>query len=177
MNQVESRLSAQATIRFSRMGFIAGLLTIGTFVFLGPHSSAQEQPAQIQPSFVTKTDKPSLSVAPANIWRLGKEQTVDLIVSFDSDIAAIKACLDLPRDQLEKAQTIFADWAATEDALADLSLKHINESGDFILTWHSGIRRPLLRKEVDDRLRKLNAISSLRHAEPYYKAHPSIPNP
>ena len=104
----------------------------------------------------------------SNNARLAPEQTVDFIVRFANDIEEIDACSKMFRTDKQAANKIFADWAAAHDALDGVELKNVSYSGEMLLLWKTGINRPLSKTEVADKLAKINALSTVRYADPDY---------
>jgi hypothetical protein len=108
-------------------------------------------------------------VPTSNISRLAPEQTVDFIVRFNNDIDELDACSKMFRNDKEAAQKIFTDWASAHDALEGVTLKSVSYSGEMLLTWQTGINRPLSKREVEDKLVEIKSMPSVRYADPDYK--------
>lgn len=107
--------------------------------------------------------------APGNTSaKLAPEETVDFIVRFANDIDELDACSKMFRTDKQAAHKIFADWAAAHEALDGVELKNVSYSGEMLLTWSTGINRPLSKTEVEDKLAKINALTAVRYADPDY---------
>lgn len=97
-------------------------------------------------------------------------QVVDFIVRFQNDIPELDTCARTFRQDKAAAQSIFAKWAAQHDALEDMSLKTANYSGEMILSWDTGVQRPLLKTEIETRLAQIRAMPSVKYVDPDYTA-------
>lgn len=131
-----------------------------------PQTSAEEDTLLAMPASMTTEREENADL------RIADAETVDFIVRFKDDIDAIETCLSMPRDQIEETRKIFSDWAAADPAMSGMVLKKISYSDEFILTWNSGIHRPLLRTEMTQKLEALKAMPGVKYADPDYTAQP-----
>lgn len=105
-----------------------------------------------------------------NISLKAPEQSVDFIVRFVDDIEALDACAEIYHQDKKAAQTLFADWAKQHSALNGVALTKVSYSGEMLLTWNTGINRPLAKQEVQDKLMKIKSLSAVKYADPDYTA-------
>lgn len=106
----------------------------------------------------------------ADLTLMQDHQVVDFIVRFQNDIPELDTCARTFRQDKAAAQSIFAKWAAQHDALEGISLKTVNYSGEMILSWDTGLQRPLLKTEVETRLAQIKAMPSVKYVDPDYTA-------
>jgi len=99
-----------------------------------------------------------------------ESQSVDFIVKFQNDIPELEACGLTFRSDEGAARKMFADWAAHYDAMDGMGLKKASYSGEMILTWNTGIARPLSRAEVNAKLSEIKAMPSVKYADPDFTA-------
>ena len=132
---------------------------------LVPASSAEEANQR----YITAQASTLSEEAPgSNSAQLAPEETVDFIVRFANDIEELDACSKMFRTDKQAAQKIFTDWAAAYESLDRVELKNVSYSGEMLLIWNTGINRPLSKTEVEDKLAKINALSTVRYADPDY---------
>lgn len=145
----------------------AAIVWVGSISALAYATYPGASPA---PASQTSLYQPASVVGPPPIVERGvtlipDDKTVDFIVRFHDGVDAVEACLETPRSELATAQGIFANWAATEPALSQMSLKQVKYSGEFLLTWNTGLKRPLIRTEVQTKLEEVQAMPSVRYAD------------
>lgn len=121
-----------------------------------------ESPVRLRPAIATIESEPNPA---SDISLLPPPQTVDFIVRFNNDIPEIDACSKMYRENKAGAQRLFSDWAAAHDALEGVALKKVSYSGEMILVWETGIKRPLLTNEVQTKLAQIKALPSVLYAD------------
>lgn len=171
-------------------GVAAAFLVIITAIAYGTHpedaqtatpaQSARQQTVNIktplltQASLQTPNQRPALALkqtAPdgqSSVTLLRPEQMFDFIVRFQNDIPELEACSKLFRTDETAARDMFSDWAKAHPPLARLTLKSVSYSGEMVLSWETGLRRPLLRLEVDQKLALIKSMAQVRYADPDY---------
>lgn len=97
-------------------------------------------------------------------------QTVDFIVRFKTGIDQLDACTKTYHEDEDAARKIFEEWAASHESMADLTLKKVSYSGEMLLVWDTGLKRPLLKTDISAKLEKIKAMAAVRYADPDYTA-------
>lgn len=164
-----------------------GALVFGTLpVSTVPTSLATNEHSQTVPQFKTPllsgaqdNLRPAAGVTQAQLQSsagflpTGQGDTVDFIVRFNNNIEELDVCRSLFRSDPQASREMFTAWAGKYRALQDLSLKKASFSGEMILNWNPGMKRPPTRAEINTKLDQIKGLAEVRYADPdFHTAQP-----
>ena len=104
-------------------------------------------------------------VAAQSTTSVASTPTFDFLVKFEKDHPDLETCVKTFHTDKEAAKKIFAEWAADREVFSDISLRKVSYSGEMILTWNSGMDRPLVRDDVESKLKLIKSAPGVRYAD------------